>query len=740
MSAGLHVLLLSVATVSAVVFAGIILARSPGSTSGRLHAIYGGAVAWWYTSMAMIAAGTDVAAINRDARLAQLSICMLPAIIFHLNVATAGIAHERPRAIRLHYIGSALLTAYAVFWPPLLETPHRYAWGSYPAYTPWALPILAALLFVFGEVLALYRGVARRHRPGSPSHRNARTLFGGNTISMLALADALPAFGIAVYPIGYAVLTILNVATAVGTIRYRLLEIRPAVAAERILDTISDGFLVVDDQGVIRLANDAVAALSGRPRGDLIDRRLDSVGIPAPVIAELQVDGRDPGASKEVRYVDGTGAERALNVSGRPLPDEWGSPFATVWVLHDTTEQRAAEAANVELESSMRQVQKLETIGVMAGGIAHDFNNILAVIAGNASLALMHTRSKDPVTEEVQAIISATDRAADLTRQMLTYAGRGTSVRDPVDLNATVSKMTDLLASAVSKKARVSLQLGNEMPPVIGDEGQLGQVILNLITNASEAIGNEPGEIAVRTGLVPADHPIRGRNADGSRLAGSCVFVQVSDTGSGMDETTAARIFDPFFTTKFAGRGLGLATVMGIVKGHDGVIDVESRLGTGTRITVALPAAPESQVAPLAERGPSPPWHTSGRALVADDEDDVRRVAVAFLERAGFTVVEAADGAAAVERFADSHHELDLVILDLTMPRMGGREAYEAIRKISPTVPVVLMSGYSEPRVDAAPEDPRVAFLGKPFTFGAMALKVNAVMGRPIDDQIATDG
>lgn len=728
MSAGLHSFLLSVATVSAVAFAGIILARSPGSTPGRLHALYGAAAAWWYAWLAIIATSTDLDQIARDQRIAQLGICMLPGIIYHLNVATAGIAHERPRAIRAHYIASVLLTAYVVLWPPVFDAPHAYAWGSYPGFTVWALPILVAFAVVFYEVLALYRGVARRHRNGSPSYRNARTLFGGNLISMLALVDALPAFGIAVYPIGYAVLTILNVATAIGTIRYRLLEIRPAVAAERILDTISDGFLVVDDQGLIRLANDAAATLIGRPRETLIDRPLGSVGLPDEVIATFGADGNGAVTPRVVTYLAENGRERALVVSGQPLPDEWGSPFARVWILHDATEQRAAEAAHLELESSMRQVQKFETIGVMAGGVAHDFNNILAVIGGNASLALMHTQTGEPVDEEVQAIITATGRAADLTRQMLTYAGRGTSVRDPVDLNTTVREMADLLASAVSKKAAVTLDLDDDLPPIIGDVGQVKQILLNLITNSSEAIGDASGSIAVRSGVVPEDDPIRVRNADGSRLAGPCVFVEVRDDGPGMDQTTASRIFDPFFTTKFTGRGLGLATVMGIVKGHDGAIQVESSPGHGTRVTVALPATPGAVVPAARAADPPTTWQATGRALVADDEAAVRRVAVAFLERAGFTVIEAADGAEAVERFRQAGHHIDVVLLDLTMPRMGGREAYAAIREIAPTVPVVFMSGYAEPIDAQRPDDPAATFLAKPFTFAAMAAKVGAAM------------
>ncbi len=727
----LHAVLLTTATISALFFAGVILARSPSSASARMHAVYGATVAGWFACTALIAVSSNVDDVQRLSRIMLIAIGILPAVAYHLNVATAGLAQQRTRAIRGHYVVSGALVAFGLLWPPLLTEPHLYAWGYYPGWTAWGLVPLAVLLVVILEILATFRGVARRYEKTSPNGRKARTLLVGNFITLLALVDGLAAFGFAVYPFGFAVLTILNIATAIGAIRYRLLEVTPAIAAERILATVYDGFLVIDDDGMVRLANESAARTLGGTVSEVVDHPIGSLTLPLELRDVLQVAPDGPPSREEVRFLDDGGRERYVVLAGTSLPDEWGGPYARVWVLHDDTERRAMEAANLQLEGAVRQVQKLETIGVMAGGIAHDFNNILTVIGASASLAAMRLAAGEDPADDLRAIRNATDRAAELTRQMLTYAGRGTSVRDAVDVSDSARKIVELLSAAISKKATLELDLADGLPLVMGDTGQLRQVLLNLITNASEAIGDRQGSVSVRTGRLAPDAPIRDLRGDGERIVGPAVFIEVADSGPGMDPATSVRIFDPFFTTKFTGRGLGLATVMGIVKGHDGVITVDSRPGHGTRFVVALPAlADGASIAPPVAT-PTPRWIGSGTVLVADDEDGVRHVAREFLAHAGFDVLEAADGAAAVEQVRRSGGAVDVVLLDVTMPRMDGLEAFVEIRALAPGVPVVFMSGYSEVPGTITAVTEGTSFLEKPFSFESLGAKIGEAMATP---------
>ena len=385
-------------------------------------------------------------------------------------------------------------------------------------------------------------------------------------------------------------------------------------------------------------------------------------------------------------------------------------------VSRDLTERKRQEAERRELEQQVLHAQKLESLGVMAGGIAHDFNNLLVGIMGYASLTTMELPEEHPVQSYVKQIEAASQRAADLTQQMLAYSGRGQFVVQPVCLSHLAREMAHLLATVVSKKAVIEYDLAEELPTVRCDATQLRQVIMNLITNASEALEENAGIIRLSTGackLSAAD--LRALMAAENAKPGAFVYLEVADTGCGMDQATFERIFEPFYSTKFTGRGLGLGAVHGIVRGHHGAIRVVSAIGEGTRVRIFLPVSNE----PLPEEAPSDageeaPRPAQGeRILVVDDEDSVRNFARHALELGGYEVVEARNGREALDTL-EREDGLHAILLDLTMPEMDGAETLAVLRERWPELPVVLSSGHAEQQVleDIGPGTP---FLHKPY-------------------------
>jgi len=410
--------------------------------------------------------------------------------------------------------------------------------------------------------------------------------------------------------------------------------------------------------------------------------------------------------------------------------DRAGNPLRMIGTGIDITERTKAEAERQNLRSQIEHAQKLESLGVLAGGIAHDFNNLLTAILGHTSLALAECPEGSRARQEIAEIESASLRAVDLTNQMLAYSGKGRFVVAPVDLTAQVREMGRLLETAASKSVTLEYDLDERIPAVEGDRGQLAQIIMNLITNASEAVGDGCGVITLRTGAMKADRDYLSNTYLHDRLAeGSYVYVEVTDTGCGMDEETLNRLFDPFFTTKFSGRGLGLAAVVGIVRGHRGAIEIDSEPGVGTTFRVLLPASEASEPARALASDASVMSEMGGTILVVDDEEAIQTVTKRMLECAGFTVLKASDGRESVEIFRAHRDEIRSVLLDLTMPRMGGVEAFRKIRQIRPDMPVILTSGY-----DAQELEERfgklgfAAFLKKPYRILELIEKLRSVM------------
>ncbi|MCC7492227.1 MAG: response regulator [Fimbriimonadaceae bacterium] len=349
------------------------------------------------------------------------------------------------------------------------------------------------------------------------------------------------------------------------------------------------------------------------------------------------------------------------------------------------------------LERQVLHTQKLESLGILAGGIAHDFNNLLLGVIGNADLALGEVQRGGDPTTHLSRIRETAQRTAELTNQLLAYSGKGRFVLEPVDLSAVVAQMADLLQVSVTRRGTLRLDLPSDLPAIEADATQLRQVVMNLITNASDALGDGTGQILLRCGMgQAADLAASPGDLLGELPHGPVVWLEVIDTGGGMDPSTQARIFEPFFTTKFTGRGLGLAAVLGIVRGHGGAIVVDSAVGTGTTMRVVFPVVPGVVARPAAEIAVPVASPATGTVLFVDDHEVVREVAQQVLSEAGFEVLLAVDGLDALRLFDEQGARVDLVVLDLTMPNLAGEDTFHELRRRRADLPILLSSGYSE--------------------------------------------
>ena len=412
--------------------------------------------------------------------------------------------------------------------------------------------------------------------------------------------------------------------------------------------------------------------------------------------------------------------------------------YVNVYAI-DITERKRAEEERLSLERQVQHAQKLESLGVLAGGIAHDFNNLLMAILGNANLALYELSTHAPARENILEIEKASKRAAELAKQMLAYSGKGKFVIEPIYLGEFVKEMAHLLGISVSKKAVLKYNFADNLPTFDGDATQIRQIIMNLITNASEAIGDKSGVIALSTGAMDcdrayldcADEALRA-GLDEPLPEGLYVYFEVADTGCGMDAETIKKVFDPFFTTKFTGRGLGMAAVLGIVRGHHGAIQIYSEPGKGTTFKILFPASGLPEDDGKIQRldiDEAELWHGHGTILIADDEETVCAVGKRMLNRMGFSVLTADDGNKAVEVFREHADEIGCVILDLTMPHMGGEDAFHEMRSVRPDVKVILSSGYNEQDATQRFAGSGLAgFIQKPYSMATLKEKLGEVL------------
>ncbi len=407
------------------------------------------------------------------------------------------------------------------------------------------------------------------------------------------------------------------------------------------------------------------------------------------------------------------GVERTFICSATPL--QYNNTGSILIFFYDITERKQLEAEKLDLELQRQHSQKMESLGVLAGGIAHDFNNILAIIIGHCSLVKMNFKTAE---EHVPSIEKAAERAAELCRQMLAYAGKAQYVQSRVDITALVEEMVKLLKSTISQNAVIKFHMPGDIPYIKADAGQISQIVMNLIINAAEAIGEAHGEIDVSLIKSEIKSDTEKDHLGKHIPAGNYICLEVTDNGCGMDIETRQRIFEPFFTTKFTGRGLGMSAVLGIITAHGGALQMFSQSGQGTTFKVYLPVITSDSEGESFKQKSSAPWQGNGTILLAEDEQQLALLVKTMLKKLGFTVIEASNGKEALERYHQNAADICLVLTDMGMPVMDGYELFHELKKLDPDLPIIISSGFGDTTVTAKISGGNIAGLvSKPYSF-----------------------
>jgi two-component system, cell cycle sensor histidine kinase and response regulator CckA len=501
--------------------------------------------------------------------------------------------------------------------------------------------------------------------------------------------------------------------------------------------TMGEGGLTVNDQGTILSCNQKFSEMLGLSIDKILGASLQQfvVSDDIPTLETTLEKAFNDEARAEITLQSEQNVAISTSVVAFGPPSSSLDKLVCV-VVTDITERKRSEMERLEIERKLH-AQKLESLLVMAGGIAHDFNNQLAIVLGNLQLALSD-RNLDPEAKlSIKSALKAAKRSAELSRQMLIYSGSSLGFPVDVDIKELLNKNSGLMKLVVSKFVSLNLDIYSKLSPIQGDPDQILRLVMNILLNASEAIGDQDGEVTLRSGIMDCDQAYLDRSRLQERPGpGRFVFLEFKDTGLGMDAETQRRIFDPFFTTKFTGRGLGMAEVMGIVKGHHGAIIMDSEMGKGTTIRVLFPvtkAAQEPSVSftDLGETVPSAP-DTNNRQksiLLVEDEEGVRNLVVRRLDILGYGAIVAADGEEGIRIFRERMKEIDLVMLDFKMPRMDGAEAFGELIRIKPDVKVLLSSGYTEDVVLERFPGPRPAgVLHKPYDMDTLKSELGRLL------------
>jgi len=503
-----------------------------------------------------------------------------------------------------------------------------------------------------------------------------------------------------------------------GRLAERENAIRESEERFKALSQATFGGIIIHDQGLILECNDGLSEITGYSYGELVG--MNGFGLIAPESLDTVHDHFRNGHDKsyEVEGIRKNGSRYPLAIKGKNIT--YKGHNAQVIELRDISDRIRAEEERNQLERQLLQAQKMESLGVLAGGIAHDFNNLLMVMIGNLDLAQIRIQKESPAIPHIRDAEAAAVRAADLTKQMLAYSGKGRFIIEEIDLNHLLKEMLHLLNVSVSKKAVLRFNPSDNLPAVEADATQLRQIIMNMVINASEAIGDRSGVIAITTGCMDCDQSyLKNVWLEENLTDGLYVYLEIADTGCGIEPEILSRIFDPFFSTKFTGRGLGMAAVLGIIRGHKGAIRVYSEAGKGTTFKVLLPASgkPAEIFNGSSEQVE---WTGSGTVLLVDDEETVRGIGVQMLKELGFTPLTANDGCEALEIYRRTP-DIRFVILDLTMPHMDGEQCFRELRQLKPDVKVIMSSGYNEQEVTQKFAGKGLAgFIQKPYRMSVL--------------------
>ncbi len=609
---------------------------------------------------------------------------------------------------------------------------------------------LLSAIIVLTQALHLWVIRSARPKQAIRSASSCLTFFIGTYLGYLVIRVCFITFGFeehsapwlynAFQVVTYAITSLSNVGMVFGYLALtfartetRLLE---SELRYRILIDKSPESITVHRNGVVIFANPAASKMFGATASDSLIGKFfiervhpnfhKQVHERRKAIVELGIGG----PLTEMRYVrlDGT----IFDVETQSAPILYDGEKATQIISHDITAIKRAEVERKDFERKLQETQKLESLGLLAGGIAHDFNNILTGILGNASLASLELPASSPAADNLKSIQDGSRRAADLCKQLLAYSGKGFLVVQNLSLNRLVEETAHLLKISIGKKVALNFDFYPNLPAIRADPTQIRQVIMNLVINASDVVGDEVGEITLKTGVMQLDRKALGNSGllGAPELTdGTYVFLEVSDNGCGMSAETQAKIFDPFFTTKFTGRGLGLSSVLGIVRSHKGGLTLTSESGRGTTFKLLFPRVAGDAERDAVEKATKASWRGKGSVLVVDDEESVRNTAASMLRRIGFDVVLAVDGVEGVEVFRATSERFALVLMDLTMPRMEGREAFAEMRSVRGDLPVILMSGFNEHEGSRQfPGQETAGFLQKPFGFENLIEAVQAVL------------
>jgi two-component system cell cycle sensor histidine kinase/response regulator CckA len=493
----------------------------------------------------------------------------------------------------------------------------------------------------------------------------------------------------------------------------------------RIVDTANEGIWVLDDNDRTTFVNAQLAGMLGYTPEEMIGRELQSFMSDGDLTDYVQkMEKRRLGIAEhfERRWRRKDGQIVQTIVSATPIFDDENHFQGSFAMVLDITERK-------KLEEQLRQVQKIEAIGLLAGGVAHDFNNILTAIIGYTHLSLMKLPLKDPVRLNLEQILEASNRAAVLTQSLLAFSRRQPISLEVIDLNFVIKEFEKFIHRLIREDISFETICAEEILPAMADRGQIEHVIMNLVTNARDAMPHG-GKVTIETGQIDIDQ--RFIDAQGFGTPGQYAFVSVSDTGTGMDEQTSLRMFEPFFTTKEQGKGtgLGLSMVYGTIKQHKGFISVRSEPGKGTNVKIYLPHAGSATSANDANEPPPVARGGTETILIAEDDEAIRKLSMTILRESGYTVIEAVNGADAVSKFKENR-DIKLVILDGIMPVMNGMEAFRQIKDISPDIRCIFMSGYSEDIInrDGISKE-EAGFLNKPVSPANLLLKIRETLDK----------